>query len=174
MWKICMFHIFQQSPTVCLRVDLYKRPRSTRRYLYIYIYIYIYLYIIWIVQWKKNALRVSVAGRENISPIMLAHTVTIWIRTRLQCVIAVENSTACEGHESTKRAGANNVILLPENVSRTMGLWIRITPTAFTSPLLSVSVLETFLASQVAQGNQIATWTNLDQELSFYSPPINK
>ena len=38
--------------------------------------------------------------------------VTIWIRTRLQRVIAVENSTACEEHESTRRAGAKNVILL--------------------------------------------------------------
>ena len=50
----------------------------------------------------------SVAGRENISPILLAPTVTIWICTRLQHVIAVENSTACEEHESTRRAGAKN------------------------------------------------------------------
>ena len=63
-----------------------------------------------------------VAGRENISPILLAPTVTIWICTRLQRVIAVENSTACEEHESTRRAGAKNVILLPENVNRLMGL----------------------------------------------------
>ena len=103
---------------------------------------------IWIVQWKKNALRVSVAGMENISPIILAHTVTIWICTRLQRVIAAENSTACEGHESSRRAGANNVILLSKNVNRMVGLWIRFTPTVFTSSLLSVSVLETFLASQ--------------------------
>ena len=33
-----------------------------------------------------------------------------------------ENSTACEEHESTRRAGAKNVILLPENVNRLMGL----------------------------------------------------
>ena len=32
---------------------------------------------------------------ENISPILLAHTVMIWICTRLQRVIAAENSTAC-------------------------------------------------------------------------------
>ena len=70
-----------------------------------------------ILQWKKNALRVSVAGRENILPIILAYTVTIWICTRLKRVIAAENSTACEGHESTKRAGENNVILRPENVN---------------------------------------------------------
>ena len=38
------------------------------------------------------------------------------------CVIAAENSTACEDHESTKRAGAINVILLPENVNRMMDL----------------------------------------------------
>ena len=109
-----------------------------------------------IVQWKKNALWVSVAGRENISLIILAHSVTIWICTRLQRVIATENSTACEGHESTKRVGANNVILLPENVNRMMGLWIRITPaTVFTGPLLSVSVLETFLASQEFSGSRV-------------------
>ena len=45
-----------------------------------------------------NALRMSVVERENISPIILAHTVTIWICTWLQRVIAGENSTACEGH----------------------------------------------------------------------------
>ena len=67
---------------------------------------------------EKCPLRVSVAGRENISPILLAHTVTIWLRTRLQRVIAVENSTSCEEHESTRRAGAKNVILLPENVKK--------------------------------------------------------
>ena len=54
--------------------------------------------------------------------ILLAPTVTIWICTRLQRVIAAENSTACEDHEYTRRAGANNVILLPENVNRMMGL----------------------------------------------------
>ena len=91
----------------------------------------------------------SVEERENITPIILPHTITIWICTRLQHVIAAENSTACEDHESTRRAGAKNVILLPENVNRMMGLWIRFTPTVFTSPMLSISVLETFLASQV-------------------------
>ena len=83
-----------------------------------YIYIYIYIYILCV----ESALRVSVVGRENISPIILAHTVTIWVCTRLQRVIATENSTACEDHESTRRADANNVILLPENVNRMMGL----------------------------------------------------
>ena len=39
-----------------------------------------------------------------------------WICTWLH-VIAVENLTACEGYESTRHAGANNVILLPENVN---------------------------------------------------------
>ena len=37
-------------------------------------------------------------------------------------MIAAENSTACEEHESTRRAGAKNVILLLENVNRLMGL----------------------------------------------------
>ena len=46
----------------------------------------------------------------------------IWICTQLQCVIAAENSTAWEDHESTRPAGANNVILPPENVNRMMGL----------------------------------------------------
>ena len=110
---------------------------------------------IWIVQWKKNSLWLSVAGRENISPIILAHTVMIWICTRLQRVIAAENSTACEDHESTRRAGANNVILLPENVNRIMGLWIRFTPTVFTSPLLTISVLEKFLASKEFSGPKV-------------------
>ena len=50
----------------------------------------------------------------------VAPTVTIWICTRLQRVIAAENSTACEEHKSTRRAGAKNVILLPENVNRLM------------------------------------------------------
>ena len=30
--------------------------------------------------------------------------------------------SACEGYESTRHVGANNVILLPENVNRMMGL----------------------------------------------------
>ena len=47
------------------------------------------------------------------------HTCSYGIRLR---VIAAENSTACEGYESTRHAGANNVILLPENVNRIMGL----------------------------------------------------
>ena len=38
---------------------------------------------------------------------------------------------------------------------RMMGLWIRFTPTVFTSPLLSVSVLETFLASQEFYGQRV-------------------
>ena len=63
---------------------------------------------------------------------------------------------ACEGHESTRHAGANNIILLPENVNRMMGLWIRITPpTVFRGPLVSVSVLETFLASQEFSGPRV-------------------
>ena len=45
----------------------------------------------------------------------------IYIYTRLQRVIEAENSTACEGHKSTRCAGANNVILLLENVNRKMG-----------------------------------------------------
>ena len=40
----------------------------------------------------------------------------------LQRVIAAENLTACEGYESTRHVGANNVILLQENVNRMMGL----------------------------------------------------
>ena len=124
---------------------------------------------------KKNALRVSVAGRVNISPIILAHTVTIWICTRLQRVITAENSTACEYYESTRHAGSNNVILLSENVIRMMGLWIRNTPTAFRSPLLSISDLETFLASQEISGPTVIrqllgqTYT---RSFPFCSPPI--
>ena len=53
---------------------------------------------------------------------ILAHMVMIWICSWLQRVIAAENSTACKDHESTRRAGANNVILLSENVNRMMGL----------------------------------------------------
>ena len=59
------------------------------------------------------------------------------------------------GHESTRRAGAKNVILLPENVNRLMGLWVRFTPTVFTSPLLTISVLETFFASQEFSGPRV-------------------
>ena len=64
-------------------------------------------------------------------------------------------STASEDHESTRRAGANNVILPPENVNRMMGLWIRFTPTVFISPLLTISFLETFLASQEFSGPRV-------------------
>ena len=53
----------------------------------------------------------SVTSRENISLIIFAHTVTISICTWLQRVIAAENSTACECYETTRHAGASNVIL---------------------------------------------------------------
>ena len=54
-----------------------------------------------------------------------------------------------------KHAGAKNVILLPENVNRLMGLWVRFTPTVFTSPLLTISVLETFFESQEFSGPMV-------------------
>ena len=57
-----------------------------QRYLY-WLSIYIYIYTI---QWKENALRVSEAGKENISPIILALMLTNWIWTRLQHVIMAE------------------------------------------------------------------------------------
>ena len=106
----------------------------------------------------------SVAGRENISSIILALTVPNWIWTRLQRVIAAENFTACSSYESTRHAGANNVILLPENVNQMMGLWISNTPTVFRGPLLSDSVLETFLASQEFSGPRVIR--------QLLSPPI--
>ena len=110
----------------------------------------------WGTQWDTHIyICMSEAERENISPILLAPTVTIWICTRLQHVIAAENLTASEDHVSPRRAGANNVILLPENVNRMMGLWIRFTPTVFTSPLLTISVLETLLASQEFSGPRV-------------------
>ena len=72
-----------------------------------------------------NNLWVFVAGRENISPIILAQTEKTCICTLQQRMIAAGNLTACEGYESTMHAGANDVILLPENVNRMMGLFIR-------------------------------------------------
>ena len=110
------------------------------------------------VQQNNNALWVSVAGRENISPIILAQTEMTWICTRLQRVIAAENLTACKGYESTRHTGTNDVILLTENVNRMMGLRIRNTPTVFKDTLMSKPSI---------QWPKIATWTNLDQELSF-------
>ena len=111
----------------------YCCPLHTYIYIYIYIYMYIYTRIIKYVSRRFQ----------------------IWICTRLQRVIAVENSTACEEHESTRRAGAKNVILLPENVNWLMDLWVRFTPTVFTSPLLTISVLETFFASQEFSGPRV-------------------
>ena len=70
----------------------------------------------------------SAAGRENISPVILAQTEMISICTQQQRVIASENLAAWEGYESTN--GANDVILLPENVNQIMVLWIKNTPPA--------------------------------------------
>ena len=78
-----------------------------------------------------------------------------WIYTQLRHVIAAENLTACEGYESTRHAGANDIIFLPENVNRMMGLWIRNIPTVFRSPLLSDSVLDSFLANQEFSGPRV-------------------
>ena len=64
--------------------------------LYIYIYIYIYIY----------------------SLLCVCIYIYIYLPTEIGFVIAAENSTAGEGHKSTRRAGANNVILLLENVNR--------------------------------------------------------
>ena len=115
---------------------------------YIYItqtqtHTYIHTYMqIRTVQQKKNTLWVSVEGRENISPIILAQMEMTWICTRLQRVIAAENLTACEGYESTRHACANDVILLSETVNRMMDLGIRNTPTVFRSPFLQFYCLE--------------------------------
>ena len=130
---------------------------------------------IWIRQLKENALRVSVAGRENISPTLLTLTVTNWIWTRLQRVIAAGNLTASEGYESTRHAGANNIILQQENVNRMIGLWIRNTPTVFKGPLLSDSVLETFLTSQEFSGPRVIRKLlghTSTRSFLFCSPPI--
>ena len=107
-------------------------------------------------------------GRKNISPIILAHTVTIWVCTRLRRVIAAENSTASEGYESIGHAGANNVIPLPENVNRMMGLLIRNTPTVFRSPLMSASVLETFLTSQEFSGPRVISYLDKLRPGAFF------
>ena len=40
-------------------------------------------------------------------------------------------------------------------MNKQMGLWIRITPTIFTSPLLNISVLETLIASQEFSGSRV-------------------
>ena len=61
-------------------------------------------------------------GRENSSPIILTKTEMTRIYTRLQHVVATENLTACEDYESTRYAGANNGIFLPENVNQMMDL----------------------------------------------------
>ena len=117
----------------------------------------------------------SLVGAENISPIIIALTVTIWIWSRLQRVIASENLTVYEGYESTRHTGSNDVILLPENVNRMMGLWIRNINTVFRSPLLGDSILETFLESQEFNGPRVIrklhqqTWT---RSFLFCSPPI--
>ena len=37
-------------------------------------------------------------------------------------MIATENLIACEGYESTRHAGANDVILLSENINRILDL----------------------------------------------------
>ena len=95
----------------------------THTYVYMYIYVYIHAYIyIYIYIIMKNALWVFVAVRENISPIILAQTEMTWICTRLQLVIVAKNLTAYEGYESTRHAGSNNEILLPENVNQMMSL----------------------------------------------------
>ena len=62
------------------------------------------------------------SGEGNISHIILAQTKMTWICTRLQGVITADNLTACEGYVSTRHDGANDVILLLENVNRMMGL----------------------------------------------------
>ena len=81
-----------------------------------------------------------------------------WVIPKTQKMVldaTLLNTQHCEDHESTRCAGANNVILPPENVNRMMGLWIRFTPTVFMSPLLTISILETFLASQEFSGSRV-------------------
>ena len=59
----------------------------------------------------------------TITPSVLTYSLTHrHIHTYIHIYIAAENLTACEGYEPTRHAGANNVILLQENVNRMMGL----------------------------------------------------
>ena len=108
---------------------------------------------------KRHYKHIILYGKENFKIKIGLCLYFRWLYPSVVCYnikqIVCENNSICEGHKSTKRAGANNIILLPENVNRMMGLWIRITLTVFTGPLLKVSVQETFLASQEFSGPRV-------------------
>ena len=103
----------------------------------------------------------SVAGRENISPIILALTLTNWIWTRLQLVSAAVNLTACEGYESTRHGECKS----------NDGLMNQEYPHSIQEPIVELQRpgdIPSKPRIQWPKGNQTATWTNLDQELSFW------
>lgn len=62
------------------------------------------------------------------------------------------DSAACEVYISLRYAASGSAIPLLENVSQVMGLRIRITPTVFRVPLLSVITPEKYQTSQESSG----------------------
>ena len=92
----------------------------------------------------------------------------IW--TRLQRVIAAENLTACEGYESTRHAGAKQRNS-PAGVCKSNdGLMNQEYPHSVQGPIVKrqrPGDIPHKPRIQGPKGNQTATWTNLDQELSF-------
>ena len=107
----------------------------------------------------------SVAGRENIPPIILAQTEMTWICIRVQRVIAAENLTTCEGNESPRYDGAND-----RECNSNDGLMNQEHPHSVQDPIAErqrPGDIPSQPKIQWPKSNQIATGTNLDQELSF-------
>ena len=67
------------------------------------------------------SLILPVTERENESTIIFAQTEMTWLCAWLQRDCD-RDLTACEGYESTRQAGANDVILLSANLNRMMDL----------------------------------------------------
>ena len=107
---------------------------------------------LWLRLWAtKNALRVAVAGRENIPPKDLRMKTRPWMR--LQRTAAVEETVPSSLNDaSNQHANASSNAILFWKISRMMGPRTQITTTVFLSPLLPQRNLERFRARLGSNG----------------------
>ena len=123
---------------------------------------------LWLRLWAtKNALRVAVAGRENIPPKDLRMKTRPWMR--LQRTAAAEETVLSSLKDaSNQHANASSNAILFWKISRMMGSRTRIT-TSVPEPIAAPAQPGAFPSKvriQWPRGNQSSAWARLDQELS--------
>ena len=107
---------------------------------------------LWLRLWAmKNALRVAVAGRENIPPKDLRMKTRPWMRLQ-RTATPEETIPSSLNDESNQHANASSNAILFWKISQMMGFRTRITTTVFLSPLLPQCNPERFQARLGSNG----------------------